>query len=136
MLKKFVLGVCMLTSLAANAEAVFIADNADQTKQWWAYVDTITKMPDGYSVMIGMRYTQEKKSEDRLYYGVSFSDCGKGFGTLYVRATQDSEWANDNNVSMAQPTTVADAIAAEICNVYKKFGKQGKKTSKASKTAM
>ena len=44
MLKKFVLGVCMLTSLAANAEAVFIADNADQTKQWWAYVDTITKM--------------------------------------------------------------------------------------------
>lgn len=130
MLKKLVFGVCMLTSLAATADAVFVADNEDKSKQWWAYVETITKMADGYSVMIGMRYTQERTPEERLYYGVMFSDCDKGHGTLYMRATQTSDWSNDTIVSMAQPRTVADAIASEICNVYKKFGKSGKAPAK------
>lgn len=38
---------------------------------------------------------------------------------LVLHITSEKDRANDNNVSMAQPTTVADAIAAEICNVYK-----------------
>jgi len=135
MLKKLAFSVCMSVAMTANA-AVFIANNEDQTNEWWAYAETVTRLSDGYTVMIGRRFLKESKSEARMYYGVKFADCDKGFGTLYMRETPTSQWSNDTIVSMRDRITVADIISSEICSVYEKEKTTTKKSSKASKTSI
>ena len=119
-----------VTVISAQAEEVFLASNSQGTESWFGYPETFTKIKDAYSVLVAKRYSQAGRDDERIFTAVSFSDCARGFGSLYMKNNESDSWRIVSNVSISASQTVADIIAANICNAGKEFEKNSKPVKK------
>ena len=137
MIKALLAAMLITASTTGYAEAVFVANNAEGTYEWWGYPETFERLTGGYTVIIGKRSIKTNDPEVRGYFGVMLADCKKGFGTLYTRSSPDEDWKSDMLVSTTKPVTVSDVLAAEICNASVKFEENRKpKSAKSTKKSI
>ena len=136
-MKKIAIALALAaTVISAQAEEVFLTNNSANTESWFGYPESFTKIKDAYSVLIAKRFANGNPDQ-RMYAAVSFVDCTKGYGSLYLKDTEKDAWSISSNFSFSANRTVGDTIAANICNAGKEIEKSSKPAPKktSSKSA-
>ena len=120
-MKKVVAAACalLLSAAALAAEPVLITTSKDETTEYYAHPDTFAYGSGGYSMTITALDKTESVAESlgRIKIAVTFFDCAQGEGSLYTRPTNDAHWERAGAVSIKNPTSVADELAATLCDV-------------------
>lgn len=125
-MKTAIMIASLVVSTSALAEPSFIARNDTGTDVFYGYLETLTQLSDGYTVMVGKR--TPTTPEHRFYIGVSFQDCNSGFGTLMARASMNDKWTAVSVVTLESVTTVGDRLALAACDAGKQaFGMPNKR---------
>lgn len=122
-MKKIIMVCMFVVSAFVCADEVHLVTNSAETESWYAYSETFTKVKDGYSVMLVHRFNKANKNDVRSWAGMSFTDCSRGYGSLYTKDSEKDNWEFTSNVSIETAKTVADIIAANICNAGEKMNK-------------
>lgn len=115
-MKKLVLALAILaSSVCSLAQPVQIAENT-QNEEWIGFPESFTKIKDAYSILISKRRTDIANPEEtRAYFAVSFDDCKRGYGNLYIRDDTESDWRVATVISTKNLSTVGDQIGSTIC---------------------
>lgn len=120
-MKKVVAAACalLLSAAAFAAEPVLIVTSKDESTEYYAHPDTFAYGSGGYSMTITALDKTESvaKSLSQIKIAVTFFDCAQGEGSLYTRPTDDAQWERAGPVSIKNRTSVADELAATLCNV-------------------
>jgi hypothetical protein len=106
-----------LVATTASAEPIELFKSDRGSTSWVMYPETFSKIEDGYAAMIGKRAVNNSKPEVRVFMGVDYETCSKGFGSLYTKESIQDKWKVVSNVSTKSLATNADAIATAICEV-------------------
>ena len=134
-MKKIAIALALAaTVISAQAEEVFLVSNSAGSEYWFAYPETFTKIKDAYSVMVAKRFANGNP-DARMFAAVSFADCAKGYGTLYVKDNERDSWSISSNFSFSANRTVGDTLAANICNAGKEFEKVNKPVAPKKQTS-
>lgn len=134
-MKKIVIVTAFLAAIgAAQADEVFLANNSAGAETWYGYPETLSKITDAYSVLVARRFNNVQKADERMFAAVSFVDCRKGFGSVYVRADEKDSWHIATNFSIEANKTVGDILAANICNAGRELEKSFKPVPKKQST--
>ena len=135
-MKKIAIALALATTvISAQAEEVFLVNNSQGTESWFGYPETFTKLKDAYSVLVAKRFSKADRNDERMYAAVSFSDCARGFGSLYLKDDERDSWRITSNFSIDANRTVADFLAANICNAGKEFEKVNKPVAPKKQTS-
>ena len=88
---------------------------SDKGERWVAYVETFSYTNDGVFMMVGARNPDQ--NERRMFVGIKSSSCATGFGPLFSRNSQSSEWVETSQVVLSSPNTVADNVGIALCTL-------------------
>ena len=124
-MKKIAVILASLVSLSlANAEPVEIASSDKRNNVWVMYMETFTRMRDGFTVMIAERDITGRTNETRMYAGVMRDTCTNGHGALYARPSPQAKWELMSSVTLGNPVTIADVTATAICTIGNEIDKR------------
>lgn len=118
------------TTFSAQADEVFLTNNSGNTESWYGYPESFTKIKDAYTILIAKRFNNTNRPDERMFAAVSFVDCARGFGSLYVKDSEQANWFISSNFSIEANRTVGDTIAGNICNAGREFEKAQKAAPK------
>ena len=130
-MKHYIIASLLAVSFTASAQ-VDITESEDGTK-WVGYPETVEQHSDGVSAMFGRRFPG--KTETRVFVGITYADCFRGYGNIVFRNQPDGKWGDQTNVTLQSVTTVADVLANVLCSVIKPAPKDKKPEKKVSRTA-
>jgi len=101
------------------AEPVLITASADGTAQFYGHPETFNADNGNLTMVVTMRERASTRFESSTHaqIGVTAYDCARGTGPLFTRPSLDVPWDRSGTVSMANPKTVADQLAATLCKV-------------------
>lgn len=111
-------------SSAVYAEPIEIASSAKQNTVWVMYLETFTRLQDGFSVLVAERDLTGRANENRVYAGVMRETCTNKHGSLYARVTPQGKWEPMSTVTLGSPSTVADITANVICAIGNEIDKK------------
>lgn len=121
-MKKLAAALVLVASVNAfAAEPVLIATTADGETQFYGHPETFNADNGNLTMVVTMRERASTRFESstQAQIGVTAYDCARGTGPLYTRPSADAAWDNPKTVSISSPKTVADRLAATLCEVGK-----------------
>lgn len=126
-MKKLIwIAALMVAAFTVQAKEVYIT--ANEGTEWYIYNDTFSNEDGGYSFMVLSREVANEKNTGRVFIGVPFEDCAKGFGTMFIRENQREQWGVASPfrlvVRNGEKHTVADILASNICYAGEYLNKQ------------
>lgn len=124
-MKRVLAAALLVISTSTMADPIVMATSNNGKIEWIGYTESFEMLSDGVSLIIGEReYINKKtgahKPETRKYYGISYEDCARGYGSLMAKNSTNSPWYLVFNVSLKKPNTVGDQVAAIMCDAGKK----------------
>ena len=114
-MKHYIIALGLLATFSASAQ-VDITESEDGTK-WVGYPETVEQHTDGVSAMFGRRIPG--KTESRVFVGITYADCARGYGNIVFRTRPDGNWTEPTNVTLHSANTVADVLASVLCSTVK-----------------
>jgi hypothetical protein len=130
-MKKIVIAFAVALSAGTTAlnaaDPVLIASTADGATQFYGHPESFEKHDTSYSMEVTMVDAPAARPGTRVraQIAVTVYDCARGTGTLYTRENSSSPWDRPGQVSISSPKTVADRLAATLCEVGKTLTEAG-----------